>query len=62
MWNVVRFVGYTLGGYALRAGYNWLTTDVDPEPGTKEFVVEYRKTYAKYKRMRRAYEAYRKHK
>ena len=60
MWNVVRFIGYTMGGYALRASYNWLTQDVDPVPGTKEFAVEYRKVYTKYKRMKGAYETYRK--
>jgi len=49
-----------MGGYALRASYNWLTQDVDPIPGTKEFAVEYRKVYTKYKRMKGAYETYRK--
>ena len=61
MWNVIRFIGYTVGGYALRGTYNWLTEDVDPTPGTKEFAREYRKTYAKYQRMRRKYEAYKQH-
>jgi hypothetical protein len=60
MWNIIRFVGYTLGGYAIRSAYNWLTADLDPTPGTKEFAIEYRKTYAKYQRLRRLHEAYRK--
>lgn len=59
MWNVVRWIGYTAGGYALRSAWNWLTEDVDPTVGTREFAREYRKTYAKYQRMRRTYEAYR---
>jgi len=59
MWNVVRWIGYTAGGYALRGVYNWLTEDLDPEPGTKQFNKEYKQTYAKYNRLRRKYEAYR---
>lgn len=61
MWNVIRWIGYTAGGYALRSAYNWLFEDVDPVPGTKEFTKEYRKTYAKHQRLRRKYEAYRKY-
>lgn len=60
MWNIIKFIGYTFGGYVLRASYNWLTKDLDPEPGTKEFAREYRKTYAKYERLRRKDDAYRK--
>lgn len=60
MWNVVRWIGYTAGGYVLRSAYNWLTADLDPEPGTREFNKEYKQVNAKYKRMRRIYEAYRK--
>ena len=60
MWKILKFVGYTIGGYTIRLAWNWLTSDVDPEPGTKDFAVEYRKTYNKYKRLRRSDEAYRK--
>ena len=57
----IRFVEKCTSKVKIKAaGYNWLTEDVDPKPGTKEFAKEYRKTYAKYQRMRRKYEAYRK--
>ncbi len=35
--TVIRFITYTVGGIAIRKGWNWLTTDVDPIPGTNEF-------------------------
>jgi hypothetical protein len=60
MLNIVKFVGFTLGSVVIRKTYNWLTEDVDPEPGTKEFVKELRETEIKYKRLRRKYESYRK--
>ena len=61
--TVIRFVTYTVGGIAIRKGWNWLTTDVDPIPFTKEFDKEYAQTKAKYIRLTRKkeeYEAYRK--
>ena len=33
----VRFITYSVAGLAIRKGWNWLTADVDPIPGTKEF-------------------------
>ena len=39
--TVIRFVTYTIGGLAIRKGWNWLNTDVDPIPFTKEFDEEY---------------------
>tara|TARA_R110000822_G_C14927496_1_gene452165 strand:- start:184 stop:372 length:189 start_codon:yes stop_codon:yes gene_type:complete len=59
MWNVVRFIGYTLGGYLIKSSWNWLTEDVDPEPGTKDFADKYRKITNKYKQLRRKDETYR---
>jgi|9_EtaG_2_1085328.scaffolds.fasta_scaffold00794_3 hypothetical protein len=56
--NIVKFVGFTLGSVVIRKTYNWLTEDVDPEPGTKEFGRELRMTEIKYKRLRRKYESY----
>ena len=56
--NIVKFVGFTLGSVIIRKTYNWLTEDVDPEPGTKEFGRELRMTEIKYKRLRRKYESY----
>ena len=56
--NIIKFVGFTLGSVVIRKTYNWLTEDVDPEPGTKEFGRELRMTEIKYKRLRRKYESY----
>lgn len=56
--NIVRFVGYSIGAVVIRKTWNWLTEDVDPVPGTKEFAREYRQTTIKYKRLRSKYESY----
>ena len=56
--NIIKFVGFTIGSVVVRKGYNWLTEDVDPVPGTKEFAQEYRQVEIKYKRLRRKYESY----
>ena len=61
--TVIRFVTYTIGGLAIRKSWNWLNTDVDPIPFTKEFDKEYAQTKAKYIRLtkkKEEYEAYRK--
>jgi hypothetical protein len=55
---VIRFVTYSVGAIAVRRAWTWLTEDVDPTPGTKEFAREYRLTKIKYERMRRKYESY----
>ena len=63
LYNVIRFITYTIGGVAIRKGWNWLTADVDPIPGTKEFDDEYRQVRSKYLRLRKRkeeHEAYRK--
>ena len=63
LYNVIRFITYTIGGVAIRKGWNWLTADVDPIPGTKEFDDEYRQVRSKYLRLRKRkeeYETYRK--
>jgi hypothetical protein len=47
----------------VRKGWNWLTEDVDPIPGTKEFNSEYYQVKEKYIRLtkkKEEYEAYRK--
>jgi hypothetical protein len=56
--NIVKFIGFTVGSVVIRKTYNWLTEDVDPVPGTREFAQEYRQTEIKYKRLRRKYESY----
>ena len=58
IFNFVRFITYSLAGVAVRKSWNWLTADVDPIPGTKEFDDEYRQVEAKYKRMRNKKEEY----
>ena len=61
--TVIRFVTYTVGGIAIRKSWNWLTTDVDPIPYTKEFEEEYAQTKAKYIRLtklKEKHDAYRK--
>ena len=63
LYNVIRFITYTIGGVAIRKGWNWLTADVDPIPGTKEFDDEYRQVRSKYLRLRKRkeeHETYRK--
>ena len=63
LYNVIRFIIYTIGGVAIRKGWNWLTADVAPIPGTKEFDDEYRQIRSKYLRLRKRkeeYETYRK--
>ena len=63
LYNVIRFITYSIGGVAVRKGWNWLTEDVDPIPGTKEFDDEYRQVRNRYLRLRKQkedYETYRK--
>ena len=63
IFTAIRFVTYTLGGLAIRKTWNWLTIDVDPIPGTKEFDNEYYQVKDKYIRLtkkKEEYEAYRK--
>ena len=63
IFNFVRFITYTVGAVAVRKGWNWLTADVDPIPGTKEFDDEYRQVKEKYIRLtkkKEEHEAYRK--
>ena len=42
IFNFVRFITYSVAAVAVRKSWNWLTADVDPIPGTKEFDDEYR--------------------
>ena len=63
LYNVIRFITYSIGGIAVRKSWNWLTEDVDPIPGTKEFDDEYRQVRNRYLRLRKQkedYETYRK--
>ena len=58
LFNIIKIATYTIVSMTVRKGWNWLTADVDPIPGTKEFDDEYRQVEAKYKRMRNKKEEY----
>ena len=58
IFNFVRFITYTVTAMTVRKGWNWLTADVDPIPGTKEFNRELLNTTTKYKRLRKKKEEY----
>tara|TARA_A100001201_G_scaffold76174_1_gene68794 strand:+ start:287 stop:496 length:210 start_codon:yes stop_codon:yes gene_type:complete len=58
LFNFGRFIAYSISAVVIRKGWNWLTADVDPIPGTKEFDEEYRQIKAKYIRLRKRKEEY----
>ena len=63
MVNFIRSIAYSIAAVTVRKVWNWLTEDVDPIPGTKEFDDEYRQIRSKYLRLRKRkeeYETYRK--
>ncbi len=62
LFHIVKYVGFTLLGIVTKKGWDWLTKDVDPIPGTKEFAQEYRETQSKLERLNKKYEKYRQHK
>ena len=51
--NFVRFIAYSVAAVTVRKAWNWLTADVDPIPGTKEFNQEFYTAKAKYDRLRK---------
>jgi len=62
LFQVIKFVSFTLLGIVTKKGWDWLVKDVDPIPGTKEFAKEYRETQNKLERLNKKYEKYRQHK
>jgi len=58
IFNFVRFITYSVAAVAVRKSWNWLTADVDPIPGTKEFDDEYRQVKEKYIRLTKKKEEY----
>ena len=52
IFNFVRFITYSVTAMTVRKGWNWLTADVDPIPGTKEFNTELLDAKAKYFRLK----------
>ena len=51
--NFVRFIAYSVAAVTVRKAWNWLTADVDPIPGTKEFDKEFYTAKEKYNRLRK---------
>ena len=51
--NFVRFIAYSVAAVTVRKAWNWLTADVDPIPGTKEFDKEFYIAKEKYNRLRK---------
>jgi hypothetical protein len=62
LFHIVKYVGFTLLGIITKKSWDWLTKDVDPIPGTKEFAQEYRETQSKLERLNKKYEKHRQHK
>jgi len=63
VFHFIKFIAYSVSAMTVRKAWNWLTEDVDPIPGTKEFDDEYRQVRSKYLRLRKRkeeYETYRK--
>jgi len=58
LFNIVRIAAYTIVSVTVRKGWNWLTADVDPIPGTKTFNEELHHTKLKYQRLLKAKEEY----
>ena len=58
LYNIIKIATYTIVSMTVRKGWNWLTADVDPIPGTKEFDSEYYQTKEKYIRLTKKKEEY----
>ena len=58
IFNFIRFITYSVAAITVRKSWNWLTADVDPIPGTKEFNQEWLETKTKYIRLRKKKEEY----
>ncbi len=58
VFHFIRFVAYGVASVAIRKSWNWLTADIDPIPGSKEFGIEYHQTKQKYIRLNKKKEEY----
>ena len=58
LFNIMKIAAYSIVSMTVRKGWNWLTADVDPIPGTKEFDDEYRQVKEKYIRLTKKKEEY----
>ena len=58
LFNIMKIAAYSIVSMTVRKGWNWLTADVDPIPGTKEFDDEYYQIKEKYVRLTKKKEQY----
>ena len=58
LFQIIKIASYTVVSMTVRKGWNWLTEDVDPIPGTQEFDDEYRQVKEKYVRLTKKKEEY----
>ena len=58
LFNIMKIAAYSIVSMTVRKGWNWLTADVDPIPGTKEFDDEYYQIKEKYVRLTKKKEEY----
>ena len=58
LFNIMKIAAYSIVSMTVRKGWNWLTADVDPIPGTKEFDDEYYQVKEKYVRLNKKKEEY----
>ena len=56
--NFIRFITYSIGAVAVRKSWSWLTADIDPRPGTKEFDIEYSNVKRRYYKLKKDKEEY----
>ena len=55
MWflNFMRFTVFTVAGLVIRKTWDWFTSDIEPEPGTKAFEIEYSTVKKRYHNLRK---------
>jgi|TARA_R100000734_G_C3296101_1_gene87265 nitric oxide synthase oxygenase domain/subunit len=56
--NVGKFLVFSVAGMAVRNTWSWLTADIEPSPGTKEFDIELEKTKRRYLYLKQRKEEY----
>ena len=60
MWivNFMRYTVFTVAGLAIRKSWNWLVSDIEPFPGSKEFNKELLDAKQRYEHLKRKKEEY----
>ena len=56
--NIGKFLVFSVAGMAVRNTWSWLTADIEPSPGTKEFDIELEKTKRRYLYLKQRKEEY----